>query len=145
MKQPRFMLAAPSSGSGKTMITCGILQILKNRGYRVSSFKCGPDYIDPMFHTKVLGTISRNLDTFFYRRRDDTLSVCKNGTADRSFRDRGCDGYYDGLGGIRTKASSYDLARVTDTPVILIVNAKGMSLSILARSKAFWIIRKTVK
>ena len=43
MKQPRFMLAAPSSGSGKTMITCGILQILKNRGYRVSSFKCGPD------------------------------------------------------------------------------------------------------
>ena len=65
MKQPRFMLAAPSSGSGKTMITCGILQILKNRGYRVSSFKCGPDYIDPMFHTKVLGTISRNLDTFF--------------------------------------------------------------------------------
>ena len=65
MKQPRFMLAAPSSGSGKTMITCGILQILKNRGYRVSSFKCGPDYIDPMFHSRVIGTKSRNLDTFF--------------------------------------------------------------------------------
>ena len=76
------MLAAPSSGSGKTMITCGILQILKTEGYRVSSFKCGPDYIDPMFHTKsALGTISRNLGYFFTGGRDDTLSVCKNGTS----------------------------------------------------------------
>ena len=49
---PRFMLAAPSSGSGKTMLTCGILQALKNRGRAPASYKCGPDYIDPMFHSR---------------------------------------------------------------------------------------------
>lgn len=57
----------------------------------------------------------------------------------------GVMGYYDGLGGIRTKASSYDLARVTDTPVILIVNAKGMSLSILAQIKGFLDYQKDSK
>lgn len=137
MKQPRFMLAAPSSGSGKTMITCGILQILKNRGYCVSSFKCGPDYIDPMFHTKVLGTISRNLDTFFTGEEMTRYLFAKTAQQTEISVIEGVMGYYDGLGGIRTKASSYDLARVTDTPVILIVNAKGMSLSVLAQIKGF--------
>ena len=65
MSIPRFLLTAGASGSGKTLITCGILQALQDRGLTVASFKCGPDYIDPMFHTKVLGTRSRNLDTFF--------------------------------------------------------------------------------
>ena len=94
MKQPRFMLAAPSSGSGKTMITCGILQILKNRGYRVSSFKCGPDYIDPMFHTKVLGTISRNLDTFFTGEEMTRCLFAKTAQrrGERCDAHRGCDG-----------------------------------------------------
>ncbi len=65
MKIPRILIGAGSSGSGKTLITCGILQALLNRGLKVASFKCGPDYIDPMFHSRVLGTKSRNLDTFF--------------------------------------------------------------------------------
>ena len=65
------MLTAGASGSGKTLLTCGILQALKNRGLNPASFKCGPDYIDPMFHTKVIGTKSRNLDTFFIG--EDTL------------------------------------------------------------------------
>ena len=65
------MLTAGASGSGKTLLTCGILQALKNRGLNPASFKCGPDYIDPMFHTKVIGTKSRNLDTFFTG--EDTL------------------------------------------------------------------------
>lgn len=67
MKLPRILISAASSGSGKTLLTCGILQALKNRGVRAASFKCGPDYIDPMFHTRVLGTKSRNLDTFSWR------------------------------------------------------------------------------
>ena len=61
----RIMIAAPKSGSGKTMITCGLLQIFKENGEDISSCKCGPDYIDPMFHRQVLGIPARNLDTFF--------------------------------------------------------------------------------
>ncbi|MBO4763610.1 MAG: cobyrinic acid a,c-diamide synthase, partial [Candidatus Methanomethylophilaceae archaeon] len=59
------MIAAPSSGSGKTLVTCGILQALVNRGLKTASFKCGPDYIDPMFHSRIIGTRSKNLDAFF--------------------------------------------------------------------------------
>ena len=51
---PRFLLGAPASGSGKTLITCGILQALQARGKAVASFKCGPDYIDPMFIQRLL-------------------------------------------------------------------------------------------
>ena len=61
----RIMIAAPKSGSDKTMITCGLLQIFKENGEDISSCKCGPDYIDPMFHRQVLGIPARNLDTFF--------------------------------------------------------------------------------
>lgn len=66
---PRILLAAGASGSGKTLLTCGLLQVLVNRGIKTVSFKCGPDYIDPMFHTQVIGTKSRNLDTFLQERR----------------------------------------------------------------------------
>ena len=59
------MLAAPKSGSGKTTITCALLQALKDCGEQVISYKCGPDYIDPMFHRTVIGVPSKNLDTFF--------------------------------------------------------------------------------
>ena len=54
MSTPRFLLTAGASGSGKTLITCGILQAFQDRGRKVASFKCGPDYIDPMFHTRVI-------------------------------------------------------------------------------------------
>lgn len=64
-----IMIAAPKSGSGKTTITCGLLQIFKENGEDISSCKCGPDYIDPMFHRQVLGVPSRNLDTFLPEKR----------------------------------------------------------------------------
>lgn len=131
------MLTAGASGSGKTLLTCGILQALKNRGLNPASFKCGPDYIDPMFHTKVIGTKSRNLDTFFTG--EDTLRYL----LEKNSRDcdiavmEGVMGYYDGVGGTTFRASAYDLARITKTPAVLIVNSKGMSLSILAYIKGF--------
>ena len=65
MKMKRVMIAAPKSGSGKTVITCALLQVLKDCGWKVASYKCGPDYIDPMFHEKIIDVPAKNLDTFF--------------------------------------------------------------------------------
>jgi len=128
---PRIMLAAPGSGSGKTMITCGILQAFRERGQNPASFKCGPDYIDPMFHARVIGTPSRNLDTFFTDPQTTRYLFAKTAKDAGISVLEGVMGIYDGLGGISVKASSYDLAAVTETPVILIVNARGMSLSVI--------------
>ena len=137
MRQPRFLLSAGASGSGKTMITCGILAALRKRGKRVSSFKCGPDYIDPMFHSRVLKAKSRNLDTFFTDRETTRYLFAQGAEGTDISVMEGVMGYYDGLVGISTKASASDLADVTDTPVVLIVNTKGMSLSVAAYIKGF--------
>lgn len=131
MKISRIMIAAPKSGSGKTMITCALLQALKNRGEETVSYKCGPDYIDPMFHEKIIGICSKNLDTFF---------TGEEKTRELFLRDRkegdfavleGVMGLYDGLGGIHREGSSYHLAQITRTPVILVVDAKGMGRSLI--------------
>ena len=142
---PRFMLAAGASGSGKTMITCGILQALKNRGLKVASFKCGPDYIDPMFHEKVIHTKSGNLDTFFTGEEMTRYLFCQSAEESDISVMEGVMGYYDGLGGCSVKASACDLAEVTDTPVILVVNTRGMSLSVLAYIKGFLTYREPTR
>lgn len=137
MKIPRILLAAGASGSGKTLITCGLLQALVNRKMKVASFKCGPDYIDPMFHSRVIGTKSRNLDTFFTDSDVTRYLLGRNATDCDIAVMEGVMGFYDGVGGISTKASAYDLADTTDTPVILIVNSRGMSISLAAYIKGF--------
>lgn len=131
------MIAAPKSGSGKTMITCALLQLLKDNGKNVSSYKCGPDYIDPMFHKKVLGVPSKNLDTFFTDEKT-TVQLFLDKRADGDFAVlEGVMGLYDGLGGIYEQGSSYHLAKVTQTPIILVVDAKGMGKSVLALIAGF--------
>lgn len=137
MSNPRFMIAATGSGSGKTMITCGLLQALKMRGMAAGAFKCGPDYIDPMFHEKVLHIKSRNLDPFFTDRQMTRYLFQTAAKGMRISIMEGVMGYYDGLGGISTRASAYELARITETPVILVVNTKGMSLSVLPLIQGF--------
>ncbi len=137
MKINRFMIAAPKSGSGKTMITCALLQLLKDSGKNVLSYKCGPDYIDPMFHKKVLGVPSKNLDTFFSDEKT-TVQLFLEERADGDFAVlEGVMGLYDGLGGIYEQGSSYHLAKVTQTPIILVVDAKGMGKSVLALIAGF--------
>lgn len=127
----RIMIAAPKSGSGKTTITCGLLQIFKENGEDISSCKCGPDYIDPMFHRQVLGVPSRNLDTFFTGEEGTRKLFLKDRREDELVVMEGVMGLYDGLGGIREEGSSYHLAKVTQTPILLVVDAKGMGRSVI--------------
>lgn len=139
MKQvlPRIMLAAPSSGSGKTTITCGLLWALKTRGTSCTAWKCGPDYIDPMFHKYVLGVEGGNLDSFFLKEEEIRQLLVQETPQGNLAVMEGVMGYFDGLAGISTQASSYEVARITDTPVILVVDCKGTSLSIAAVIKGF--------
>lgn len=129
---PRVMFAAMRSGSGKTTVTCGVLAALKKQNIKVQAYKCGPDYIDPMFHRTVLGIDTGNLDTFFAG--TDAIGHILV----RDLRDaemcvmEGVMGYYDGVGGTTTMASSYELSKATKTPVVLIVDAKGASVTLAA-------------
>lgn len=137
MNIPRILLTAGASGSGKTLITCGILEALKEEGKKIASFKCGPDYIDPMFHSRVIGTKSRNLDTFFTSPEVTRYLFEENARDCEIAVIEGVMGYYDGLGGTTSRASAYDVAKTTKTPAVLIVNSRGMSVSLAAYIKGF--------
>ncbi|NCB31975.1 MAG: cobyrinate a,c-diamide synthase, partial [Clostridia bacterium] len=137
MNNPRVLLAAQASGSGKTMITCGILQALHKRGMKVSSFKCGPDYIDPMFHEKVIGVRAGNLDLFFSGEASLRRQFCRDAEGAELSVIEGVMGYYDGLAASSDEASTYKIARALQAPVVLIVNARGQSLSALAVLEGF--------
>lgn len=130
----RIIIGGTNSGCGKTTVTCAILQALVNRKMNVTSFKCGPDYIDPMFHEKIIGTSSHNLDSFFCN--DDTLKylLCENGrNADISVIE-GVMGFYDG---VSDRGSAHSVSRITDTPAVIVIDCKGMSDSIGAVMKGF--------
>ena len=138
----RVMLCAMESGSGKTVITCGLLQALKTRGLAVRAFKCGPEYIDPMFHKRVLCVESHNLDLFLQgetgvidtlRMHQGTVSVLE-----------GAMGFYDGIGGTDA-ASAWQIASVTQTPVVLIVRPSGASLTLAAQIKGMMAFRADSK
>lgn len=138
MKLRRVMIAAPKSGSGKTMITCALLQVLSDRGEKVRAYKCGPDYIDPMFHKKVLGIPSGNLDTFFTGEEDTRKILLDDADEKNMVIIEGAMGLFNGLGGVREEGSSYHLAKTTKTPVVLVVDVKGMGVrSIVALIAGF--------
>lgn len=134
---PRVLICAPGSGSGKTLVTCALMRIFQKREYGVAAFKCGPDYIDPMFHKKVLGVPSRNLDLFMAGEK----GVLKSLATGASGRDiaiiEGVMGFFDGQGAVSMEGSSYDLCKKTGTPAVLVVNAKGMSRSVIPLIKGF--------
>lgn len=131
MKIKRVMIAATGSGSGKTVVTCALLQALQNCGCKVASYKCGPDYIDPMFHEKVIDIPAKNLDTFFTD-EEKTRELFYNSAKEMNFAVfEGVMGLYDGLGGVMEEGSSYHLAEVTKTPIVLVVDGKGMGRSII--------------
>ncbi|MBE6009086.1 MAG: cobyrinate a,c-diamide synthase [Lachnospiraceae bacterium] len=139
---PRILLAAPASGSGKTVITCALLRAFQKEGLKLASFKCGPDYIDPLFHEQVFEIETRNLDPFFLD-ENELRGILKKGSAGKDLSIiEGVMGYYDGLGGVSTEGSAYDVATKTASPVILIINGKGASVSLAAQIRGFLEFRK---
>jgi cobyrinic acid a,c-diamide synthase len=134
---PRIMIAGTASGTGKTTVTMGIMAALKKRNIKISGFKCGPDYIDPMFHTKIIGTHSRNLDLFLLDEPTVKSLFCKNARGSDLSVLEGVMGYYDGLSVSAFTASSYHLACCTQTPVVLVVNVDGMSRSVAAMIQGY--------
>ena len=132
MKIPRILIAAPASGSGKTAISCGLMSAFRESGMNVRACKCGPDYIDPMFHREVLGVDSRNLDLFFSDKEELTGGFIRHTSGADITVTEGVMGYYDGRGMDTDAGSSYDVARTLQIPVILVVPCRGAALSLAA-------------
>ncbi|MDR3115519.1 MAG: cobyrinate a,c-diamide synthase [Treponema sp.] len=141
---PRILITGTHSGCGKTTLSCGLLSAFKARGLHITAFKCGPDYIDPMFHRSITGVEAYNLDPFFLpgealrgyftakmrhprsgTRENPSLAVLE-----------GAMGYYDGIGAT-CQASSYEAAETTKTPVILVVDMRGLGNSVFALIEGF--------
>ena len=131
-----FMITAASSGSGKTMITCGLLELFKRKGLNPLACKCGPDYIDGLFHKQVLELEGMNLDSYFEAPEElrDKYSRLSKGHLPVV---EGVMGYFDGLGGSTTRASSWEVAHILDLPAVLVVDARGASVSLAALIKGF--------
>lgn len=129
----KILIAAASSGAGKTTVTIGIMQALKKRGLAVQPFKVGPDYIDTNYHQAITGVASINLDSFLIDDDEMLASLFqKHGeSADISVIE-GVMGLFDGLGTDRDNASTSFIAKCTKTPVILVVDGKAISTSAAA-------------
>ncbi len=130
-KRKGVVLAAPKSGNGKTLITCALIEALKEAGVNVCAFKCGPDYIDPMFHRTILGVPGGNLDTYFTGEAKTKELFIEETPEDAFAVVEGVMGLYDGLGGILEEGSTYHLAKSVSLPVILVIDAHGMGRTIL--------------
>ena len=116
MKIPRILFAGTASGSGKTTAVCTVECLLKRRLGDVRAFKCGPDYIDPMFHSDVLGIPATNLDPFFCDRELLCHLLCQN--AGKCNVMEGVMGYYDGTGETGTDNSTFLVADKTQTGIV---------------------------
>lgn len=137
------MIAAPTSGSGKTTIARGLMALFTKKGYKVQPFKCGPDYIDTKFHKAVTGRPSINLDTFMATPEHvKELFDYYGADADVCIVE-GMMGLFDGYD--RAKGSSYEIAKVLDIPVVLVVDAKSAAYSMAALLSGFMHFREDVR
>lgn len=134
-KHPRILIGGTNSGCGKTTVVNAILRAVQRKGISLCGFKCGPDYIDPMFHKATLNIPSYNLDLFFTN-QDECLNLLAEHINGLGVIE-GVMGFYDGLSGTTDTASSAHLARATNTPAILVVKPKGQSLSMGAMLYGF--------
>lgn len=125
---PGLMIAAPSSGSGKTTVMLGLLAALAARGMRVQPFKCGPDYIDPAFHTAATGRASPNLDSWAMPPGRLGALIAGAGPADLLLAE-GSMGLFDGVAspGAAGTGASADIAALAGWPVVLVIDASGQA------------------
>ena len=138
-----LMIAAPTSGSGKTTIARGLMALLTSKGMKVQPFKCGPDYIDTKFHEAVTGQPSINLDTFMASPEHVRELFMQYGSDADVCIVEGMMGFFDGYD--RERGSSYEIARVLDIPVVLVVDAKSAAYSMAALLSGFIHFREDVQ
>ena len=136
MKIPRIVLAGATSGVGKTSITTAIIHGLKQKGYSIQPFKVGPDFIDPSYLTSVSGRTAHNLDVWMMGKNGVLNSFIQNSQANLSVIE-GVMGYYDGFDGKSSFASTYDVANIVKSPVILVLDASKAARSIAATAMGF--------
>lgn len=143
--QCRVVIAGTNSGVGKTTITIGIMAALKKRGYVVQGFKCGPDYIDPKFHTAITGRKSRNLDSWMLH-KDIVHDIFIDASigADISIIE-GMMGLYDGRSPDCNEGSTAEISVLLEAPVILIVDISSIARSAAAIVKGYQMFDPAVK
>lgn len=133
---PRILIAGTHSGCGKTTVASGVMAALTARGLTVQPFKVGPDFIDPSHHTRICGRPSRNLDPFMMGEDTVRSTFCNAAKGADIAVIEGVMGMFDGLDG-SDLASTAHVAKVIGAPVLLVIDAKGMSGSVHALIKGF--------
>ncbi len=133
---PRVVVAGASSGVGKTAVSCAIIYGLEERGFSVQPFKVGPDYIDPSHLGAVSKSPARNLDSWLMTDADLYANFAESSTKDVSVIE-GVMGYYDGISGRSSAASTFDVASKIKAPVILVLDASRTARSIAATALGF--------
>ncbi|MGJ7913163.1 cobyrinate a,c-diamide synthase [Neobacillus sp. LXY-1] len=137
MANRRIVIAGTGSGVGKTTLTIGLMSALMKKGYTVQGFKCGPDYIDPSYHTAVTGRISRNLDSWMLTEEMVKEIVSKAGESTDISIIEGVMGFFDGKDPLRNQGSTAEISMITESPVVLVVNCASMARSAAAVVKGF--------
>jgi cobyrinic acid a,c-diamide synthase len=132
-----LILAAPASGSGKTLLTAGLLRRLRERGLRVAAAKAGPDYIDPTFHAAASGGVCPNLDLWAMRPATLAALVAELEAGADLVLCEGVMGLFDGTGPDGEAGSTAALARLTGWPVVLVVDARRQGASVAALVAGF--------
>lgn len=133
----RLIIAAPSSGTGKTSVALGLMRAFRNSGLAVQPYKVGPDYIDSAFHSQACGRGSRNLDLWMLEPPRLKSLFCRNGADADLCVIEGVMGLYDGLGHGFENGSTAHLARLLEAPVVLVIDGRGVSTSAAAMVKGF--------
>lgn len=141
----RIVVAGTGSGVGKTTITLGLMSAFKQKGYVVQGFKCGPDYIDPTYHTAVTGRRSRNLDSWMGN-EDIVRYVCKKGSEGAHLSIiEGVMGLFDGKRATTDEGSTAEISIITESPMLLVVDCSGMARSAAAVVRGFQSFHKDVR